>query len=144
MVHLVVPCQVKGTASSAMFREDNPFQLESVIIEYPAACVGETLGWTSLVVDASHLQERLSPCYIFIHSFVRLVVLWMHPRAAGEDQHNAVLAAAQSHSSPTVLTKPQVCHTEAGSSSSLQCIGPKSAEDIYTHTYIYTHTRIYL
>lgn len=40
-----------------MFREDNPSQPQFVITEYPAACVGETLGWTSLVVDAPHLQE---------------------------------------------------------------------------------------
>lgn len=57
MVHLVVPCQGKGTASSAVLREDNPSQPLSAITEYPEACVGETLGWTSLVVDAPHLQE---------------------------------------------------------------------------------------
>lgn len=57
MVHLVVPCQAKGTASSAMLQEDNPSQPLSVITKYPAACVGETLSWTSLVVDPPHLQE---------------------------------------------------------------------------------------
>lgn len=57
MVHLVVPCQGKGMASSAMLQEDNPSRPLSVITEYPEACVGETLGWTSSVVDAPHLQE---------------------------------------------------------------------------------------
>lgn len=97
MVHLVVPCQGRGTASSAVFQQDK----SSPNPEHgcPAACVGDTLGPTSLVVDAPQLQE----CLILYIKY--LVIYFSHlgavdgPRAAGKDQ---------SCSKQRVFTRPQV------------------------------------
>lgn len=79
MVHLVVPCQGRGTASSAVLREDNPSQ--SPAPSTPALQpVWATLSARPVQWWRQHSCRSGWSCVLNIYSFISFArALWMDP-----------------------------------------------------------------
>lgn len=91
MVHLVVPCQARGTASSAVFQEDNPPQTLSTLQPVWARLSARPVQWW-------WMHPQLQECLILYvkHLFIHLF------RSFG------CCGWTQSCSKQRVFTRPQV------------------------------------